>query len=47
VGRRADLRIALGPHRVLIELVDANHQPLDKGVTTFLILDEVAPNCRR
>jgi hypothetical protein len=22
-----------GPHRVLIELVDANHQPLDKGVT--------------
>jgi len=36
-----------GPHRVLIELVDANHQPLDKGVTAFLIPDVVAPNCRR
>jgi hypothetical protein len=36
-----------GPHRVLIELVDANHQPLDKAVTAFLIPDVVAPNCRR
>ena len=26
-----------GPHRVLIELVDANHQTLDKGVVTFVI----------
>ena len=24
-----------GPHKVLIELVDANHQPLDKGTVTF------------
>ena len=24
-----------GPHRVLIELVDANHQPVDKGTVTF------------
>jgi Family of unknown function (DUF6130) len=26
-----------GPHKVLIELVDANHQPLDKGVVNFVI----------
>jgi hypothetical protein len=24
-----------GPHTVLIELVDANHQPVDKGTVTF------------
>jgi hypothetical protein len=24
-----------GPHKVLIELVDANHQPVDKGSVTF------------
>jgi hypothetical protein len=24
-----------GPHKVLIELVDANHQPVDKGTITF------------
>jgi hypothetical protein len=24
-----------GPHKVLIELVDANHQPLDRGTVTF------------
>ena len=24
-----------GPHKVLIELVDANHQPVDKGTVTF------------
>ena len=24
-----------GPHKVLIELVDANHQPIDKGTVTF------------
>ena len=24
-----------GPHKVLIELVDANHQPIDKGIVTF------------
>ena len=24
-----------GRHKVLIELVDANHQPVDKGTTTF------------
>ena len=24
-----------GPHKVLIELVDANHQPVDKGAVTF------------
>jgi hypothetical protein len=26
-----------GPHKVLIELVDANHQPLDKGTVTFTV----------
>ncbi len=26
-----------GPHKVLIELVNANHQTLDKGVVTFVI----------
>jgi Family of unknown function (DUF6130) len=28
-----------GPHRILIELVDANHKPLDSGVVTFIIPD--------
>jgi hypothetical protein len=26
-----------GPHKVLIELVDANHKVLDKGTVTFVI----------
>jgi hypothetical protein len=26
-----------GPHKVLIELVDANHQPVDKGTVTFVV----------
>ena len=26
-----------GTHKVLIELLDANHQTLDKGVVTFVI----------
>jgi hypothetical protein len=26
-----------GPHKILIELVDANHQVLDKGVVNFVI----------
>jgi hypothetical protein len=26
-----------GPHKVLIELEDANHHTLDKGVVTFVI----------
>ena len=36
-----------GPHKVLIELVNVNHQPLDKGVVTFVIPNVVAPNCHR
>ena len=36
-----------GPHKVLIELVNANHQTLEKGVVTFVIPDVVAPNCHR
>jgi hypothetical protein len=26
-----------GPHKILIELVNANHQTLDKGVVTFVV----------
>lgn len=29
--------LAPGPHKVLIELVNANHRPLDKAVVTFTI----------
>ena len=36
-----------GPHKVMIELVNANHQTLDTGVVTFVIPNVVAPNCRR
>jgi hypothetical protein len=35
-----------GPRKVLIELVDANHQTLDKGVVTFVVPNVKAPNCR-
>ena len=31
-----------GPHKVLIELVDANHQPLDQGIITFIIPEKFA-----
>lgn len=31
-----------GPHRVLIELVDANHQPVDKGTVTFDVPEKAA-----
>ena len=36
-----------GSHKILIELVNTNHQTLDKGVVTFVIPDVVAPNCHR
>ena len=32
-----------GPHKVLIELVNANHQPLDKGVVIFAIPEGIGP----
>ena len=32
-----------GPHKVLIELVNANHQPLDHGVVTFVIPEGIGP----
>ena len=32
-----------GPHTVLIELVDANHQPIDKGTVTFEVPKNAAP----
>jgi len=31
-----------GPHKVLIELVDANHHTLDKGMVTFVIPEKIA-----
>jgi hypothetical protein len=31
-----------GPHKVLIELVDANHHTLDKGMVTFVIPEKTA-----
>ena len=31
-----------GPHKVLIELEDANHHTLDKGVVTFVIPEKFA-----
>jgi hypothetical protein len=31
-----------GPHKVLIELEDANHHPLDKGIVTFVIPEKFA-----
>jgi hypothetical protein len=32
-----------GPHHVLIELVDANHQPIDKGTVAFEVPKSAAP----
>ena len=29
-----------GPHKVVIELTDANHHPLDKGSVTFVVPDK-------
>ena len=39
-----------GPHNVLIELVDANHRPIDKGTVTFDVPKNAAagePSARR
>jgi hypothetical protein len=38
-----------GPHTVLIELVDANHQTVDKGKVTFLVPNKAAdvPSMRK
>jgi hypothetical protein len=30
-------KLPAGPHKVLVELVDANHQTLDQGVVSFVI----------
>jgi len=32
-----------GPHKVLLELEDANHHTLDKGTVTFVIPEKIAP----
>ena len=31
-----------GPHKVLIELVDANHKTLDKSLITFVVAEKNA-----
>ncbi len=31
-----------GPHKVLIELEDANHRTLDKGTVTFIVPEKIA-----
>lgn len=31
-----------GPHKVLVELVDANHHTLDKGMVTFVVPEKTA-----
>jgi len=31
-----------GPHKVVLELVNANHQPLDKGMVTFVVPERTA-----
>jgi hypothetical protein len=33
-------RLPPGPHKVQIELVDAKHQPVDKGTVTFVVPDK-------
>ncbi len=32
-----------GPHKVLLELEDANHHTLDKGTVTFVVPEKTAP----
>jgi hypothetical protein len=39
--------LAAGPHKVLIELVNANHQVLDKGVVSFVVTEEASASYRR
>lgn len=34
--------LAPGPHKVTLELVNANHQPIDKGMVTFVTPEKVA-----
>ena len=35
--------LAPGPHKVTLELVNANHQPIDKGMVTFVVPERTAP----
>ena len=36
-----------GPHKILIELVNANHQTLDKGIVSFVIPSGTEPDTHR
>jgi hypothetical protein len=35
-----------GPHTVVIQLVNANHQPIDKGTVTFVVPEKTAAEKR-
>jgi hypothetical protein len=35
--------LSVGPHKVLIELVDANHQTLDRAVVSFMVPVRATP----
>jgi hypothetical protein len=37
--------LAPGLHKVLIQLVNANHQPLERSLVTFVVPNVKAPNC--
>jgi hypothetical protein len=37
---------APGPHRVTLELVNANHQPIDKGTVTFVVSENITSEKR-
>ena len=36
--------LAPGPHKIVIQLVNANHQPLDQGIVTFVIPNRGDPH---
>lgn len=38
--------LAPGPHKVTLELVNANHQPIDKGTVTFVMPESTASEKR-
>ena len=39
--------LTVGPHKVLIELVNANHQTIDQGVVSFVIPVQAIPAGRQ
>jgi len=41
------MRLSPGPHKVLIELENANHQPLDESLVTFVVPEKNAAEKQR